>query len=35
MGCARVVLNDALRAREDTRAAGLPYVSPKGSRLRR
>lgn len=26
-GCARVVFNDALRAREDARAAGLPYVT--------
>ncbi|MFG2441124.1 RNA-guided endonuclease InsQ/TnpB family protein [Streptomyces sp. NPDC048508] len=26
-GCARVVFNDALRAREDARAAGLPYVA--------
>ncbi|MFJ6215035.1 RNA-guided endonuclease InsQ/TnpB family protein [Streptomyces sp. NPDC092296] len=25
-GCARVVYNDALRAREDARAAGLPFV---------
>ncbi|GAA1809353.1 RNA-guided endonuclease TnpB family protein [Actinomadura chokoriensis] len=25
-GCARVVYNDALRAREDARAAGLPYI---------
>ncbi|WP_040420838.1 RNA-guided endonuclease InsQ/TnpB family protein [Actinopolymorpha alba] len=25
-GCARVVFNDALRVREDARAAGLPYV---------
>ncbi|TDC56375.1 transposase [Actinomadura sp. KC345] len=25
-GCARVVYNDALRAREDSRAAGLPFV---------
>ncbi|MFC3996793.1 RNA-guided endonuclease InsQ/TnpB family protein [Nocardiopsis sediminis] len=27
-GCARVVFNDALRVREDARAAGLPFVSP-------
>ncbi|MFF8381144.1 RNA-guided endonuclease InsQ/TnpB family protein [Streptomyces sp. NPDC015661] len=26
-GCARVVFNDALRVREDARAAGLPFVS--------
>ncbi|MET8116019.1 RNA-guided endonuclease InsQ/TnpB family protein [Streptomyces prasinus] len=26
-GCARVVYNDALRTREDARAAGLPFVS--------
>ncbi|MGW1532511.1 RNA-guided endonuclease InsQ/TnpB family protein [Streptomyces aureus] len=26
-GCARVVFNDALRARESARAAGLPFVS--------
>jgi putative transposase len=26
-GCARVVFNDALRARQDAREAGLPYVS--------
>ncbi|MFB7997568.1 RNA-guided endonuclease InsQ/TnpB family protein [Streptomyces sp. NPDC056002] len=26
-GCARVVFNDALRAREDARAAGLPFVA--------
>ncbi|MFD7583979.1 RNA-guided endonuclease InsQ/TnpB family protein [Kitasatospora sp. NPDC059811] len=26
-GCARVVFNDALRVREDTRAAGLPFVT--------
>ncbi|WP_369391682.1 RNA-guided endonuclease InsQ/TnpB family protein [Streptomyces sp. CG1] len=26
-GCARVVFNDALRAREDARAAGLPFVT--------
>ncbi|RAG80580.1 transposase [Streptacidiphilus pinicola] len=26
-GCARVVFNDGLRAREDARAAGLPFVS--------
>ncbi|HEY2443151.1 MAG TPA: RNA-guided endonuclease TnpB family protein [Streptosporangiaceae bacterium] len=26
-GCARVVFNDALRAREDAHAAGLPYVT--------
>ena len=26
-GCARVVFNDALRAREDAYAAGLPYVT--------
>ncbi|WP_019633255.1 RNA-guided endonuclease InsQ/TnpB family protein [Actinomadura atramentaria] len=26
-GCARVVFNDGLRARQDARAAGLPYVS--------
>ncbi|WP_019631657.1 RNA-guided endonuclease InsQ/TnpB family protein [Actinomadura atramentaria] len=26
-GCARVVFNDGLRAREDARAAGLPYLS--------
>ncbi|MER7196092.1 helix-turn-helix domain-containing protein, partial [Streptomyces flaveolus] len=25
-GCARVVFNDALRARETARAAGLPFV---------
>ncbi|WP_316043367.1 helix-turn-helix domain-containing protein [Actinomadura sp. CNU-125] len=30
-GCARVVYNDALRAREDARAAGLPY--PKAAEL--
>ncbi|GAA0588864.1 RNA-guided endonuclease InsQ/TnpB family protein [Actinomadura livida] len=30
-GCARVVFNDALRAREDARAAGLPY--PKAAEL--
>ncbi|MFI7011353.1 RNA-guided endonuclease InsQ/TnpB family protein [Streptomyces sp. NPDC050145] len=27
-GCARVVYNDALRVREDARAAGLPFVPP-------
>jgi putative transposase len=27
-GCARVVFNDALRVREDARAAGLPFVTP-------
>ncbi|WP_369688709.1 RNA-guided endonuclease InsQ/TnpB family protein [Actinomadura kijaniata] len=27
-GCARVVYNDALRIREDARAAGLPFVTP-------
>ncbi|GLY89174.1 helix-turn-helix domain-containing protein [Actinoallomurus iriomotensis] len=26
-GCARVVLNDALRVREDARAAGLPFIT--------
>ncbi|MET8054283.1 transposase [Streptosporangium sp. NPDC005286] len=26
-GCARVVFNDGLRARQDARAAGLPYIS--------
>src|SRR5947208_1466617 len=26
-GCARVVFNDALRAREDAHAAGLPYIT--------
>jgi len=26
-GCARVVYNDGLRAREEARAAGLPYIS--------
>ena len=26
-GCARVVFNDALRARQDARAAGLPYIT--------
>jgi putative transposase len=26
-GCARVVFNDGLRARQDARAAGLPYLS--------
>ncbi|MET8630462.1 RNA-guided endonuclease TnpB family protein [Kitasatospora sp. NPDC004669] len=26
-GCARVVFNDALRVREDTRVAGLPFVT--------
>jgi IS605 OrfB family transposase len=26
-GCARVVFNDALRARQETHAAGLPYLS--------
>ncbi|MFI1918565.1 helix-turn-helix domain-containing protein [Nocardia sp. NPDC020380] len=26
-GCARVVFNDALKARQDARAAGLPYIS--------
>ncbi|WP_433526108.1 helix-turn-helix domain-containing protein [Nocardia pseudovaccinii] len=26
-GCARVVFNDALRARQDARAAGEPYLS--------
>jgi putative transposase len=26
-GCARVVFNDALRARQDAHAAGLPYIS--------
>ncbi|GAA3220936.1 RNA-guided endonuclease InsQ/TnpB family protein [Dactylosporangium siamense] len=26
-GCARVVFNDALRARQEARAAGLPYIS--------
>ncbi|MEV7189202.1 helix-turn-helix domain-containing protein, partial [Kitasatospora sp. NPDC093102] len=26
-GCARVVFNDALRVREDARAAGLPFVT--------
>ena len=26
-GCARVVFNDALRARQDARAAGLPYLA--------
>ncbi|WP_043264837.1 RNA-guided endonuclease TnpB family protein [Streptomyces sp. CT34] len=26
-GCARVVFNDALRAREDARAAGLPFIT--------
>jgi len=25
-GCARVVYNDGLRARQDARAAGLPYI---------
>ncbi|MEU4085058.1 RNA-guided endonuclease InsQ/TnpB family protein, partial [Streptomyces aureus] len=28
-GCARVVFNDALRARESARAAGLPFVSSR------
>ncbi|WP_425873597.1 RNA-guided endonuclease InsQ/TnpB family protein [Streptomyces sp. DT193] len=28
-GCARVVFNDAVRARRDARAAGEPYPSPK------
>ena len=34
-GCARVVFNDALRVREDARAAGLPFValSELGKRL--
>ena len=27
-GCARVVFNDALRVREEARAAGLPFVTP-------
>ena len=27
LGCARVVFNDALRVREDARAAGLPFVT--------
>lgn len=27
LGCARVVYNDALRVREDARAAGLPFVT--------
>ncbi|MER6067133.1 helix-turn-helix domain-containing protein, partial [Streptomyces sp. NPDC001792] len=26
-GCARAVFNDALRVREDARAAGLPFVT--------
>jgi hypothetical protein len=26
-GCARVVFNDALRARQEARAAGLPYIA--------
>jgi putative transposase len=26
-GCARVVFNDGLRARQDARAAGLPYLT--------
>ena len=26
-GCARVVFNDALRARREAHAAGLPYIS--------
>ena len=26
-GCARVVFNDALRARQDARAAGVPYMT--------
>lgn len=26
-GCARVVFNDALRARQEACAAGLPYIS--------
>lgn len=28
-GCARVVFNDALRARPDAQAAGLPYVTDR------
>jgi putative transposase len=30
-GCARVVFNDAVRARQDAHAAGLPY--PKAAEL--
>ena len=26
-GCARVVFNDALRARQEAHAAGLPYIT--------
>ena len=26
-GCARVVVNDALRARQEARQAGLPYIT--------
>src|SRR5260370_18550831 len=26
-GCARVVFNDGLRARQEARAAGLPYIT--------
>ena len=33
-GCARVVFNDALRVREDARAAGLPFV-PSGELSKR
>jgi putative transposase len=29
-GCARVVFNDALRARQEARAAGLPYIADAG-----
>jgi len=27
LGCARVVYNDALHAREEARKAGLPYIT--------
>ncbi|MFL6052228.1 MAG: helix-turn-helix domain-containing protein [Actinoallomurus sp.] len=33
-GCARVVFNDGLRARQDARAAGLPYICQEHPRRR-